>query len=230
MHRATGNIVIGNYIGTDVDGTVDLGNEEGGVVIELGSFHNVVKGNLISGNNWAGVHIGDWGSSYNTVIGNLIGIDASGMQALGNRWTGVAVGFGGANFNRIGGTSPGDGNVISGNPVGIELHGREAGNLILSNLVGTNISGTEAISNNQGISVIDDSSHNFIGGTTPAERNVISGNGSAGIEVTLGERNFITGNYIGTDASGTVALANRGSGISTGAKHSVIQGNLIAGN
>ena len=226
------NIVVGNYIGTDVSGTVGLENGAVGVIVWMGSSHNVIEGNLISGSNdWAGVVISDWGSSYNTVVGNLIGTDASGMQALGNRWTGVAVGCGGASFNRIGGTAPGDGNVISGNRVGIELHGREAGNLILGNLIGTDISGTEAISNTgNGIYVVADSSHDFVGGTTDAERNVISGNGAAGISVEGAERIFILGNYIGTDASGTVALANRCGIESNSAKYSMIQGNLIAGN
>lgn len=121
--------------------------------------------------------------------------------------------------------------MISGNPVGVELHGGEAGNLIHGNLIGTNVNGTQAIGNNVGIKVIDDSSYNFIGGTTAAERNLISGNGSAGIAADPAERIFILGNYIGVDAGGLVALANGGSGIvSSCANNSVIQGNLVAGN
>jgi len=229
MHRASGNVVVGNFIGTDVNGTVDLGNKNTGVLIELGSFHNVVKSNLISGSNWGGVVISDWASSYNTVVGNLIGTDASGTQALGNHWTGVAVGWGGANFNRIGGTSPGDGNIISGNRDGISLCG--TGNLIIGNFIGTNISGTEAISNHQGIFMSSESNHNFVGGTTPAERNVISAAERAGIWMEGAELNFIIGNYIGTDVGGTVALDNQGIGIdSKSGKYNVIQGNLIAGN
>jgi parallel beta-helix repeat protein len=230
LQDSSGNVIVGNYVGTDVNGTVDLGNGEHGVALELASFNNVVKDNLISGNDMGGVVISDWASSYNSVVGNLIGTDASGMEALGNGRSGVAVGFGGASFNRIGGTWPEDANVISGNLTGIELHGREAGNLILGNLIGTNISGTGAIRNDQGVVVVDDSSHSFIGGSTDAERNVISGNGSVGIDVTPGERIFIMGNYIGTDVGGTLALANGGSGVNTAGKHSVIQGNVIAGN
>lgn len=230
IRNAGHNVVVGNYIGTDVNGTIDLGNGEDGVILELGAWHNVVEDNLISGNGLGGVHISDRFSSYNTVVGNLIGTDASGTQALGNVSYGVAVGWGGANFNRIGGTWPGEGNLISGNDVGVELHGREAGNLILGNLIGTNTNGTEAISNNSGIFMIDDSSHNFIGGATPEEGNLISGNGLAGMDLMPGERNFIIGNYIGTDASGTSALPNGQAGIDTATKSSWFQGNVIAGN
>jgi parallel beta-helix repeat protein len=230
MYCASGNVVLDNYIGTDVNGTVDLGNGVYGVTMEQGSSHNVVKGNLVSGNELTGVMISDWGSSCNTVVGNLIGTDAIGTQPLGNGGSGVAVGFAAASSNRIGGTSPGEGNVISGNAKGVELHGRAAGNLILGNLIGVNISGTEAISNGQGVFVVDDSSHSFIGGTTPAERNIISGNRWDGINLMPAERIFVLGNYIGTDASGTTILGNGASGVGGAAKHSTIQGNLISGN
>jgi len=229
--HASRNAIVGNTIGTDVSGTVAMANGDDGVLIELSSGRNTIEGNLISGNDRGGVHISDQGSSYNVVVGNLIGTDANGTVTIGNASYGVAVGFGGANFNRIGGTSPEDRNVIGGGRAGIELHGREAGNLILGNLIGTNISGTQAISNTRGIFVVDDSSRNFIGGTTAAERNVISGNDSAGIDLMPAERVFILGNYIGTDASGTVTLANGECGIrSDGARYSVIQGNVVSGN
>jgi hypothetical protein len=224
--NATGNSVVGNYIGTDVSGTIDLGNEWTGVIIELGSPHNTVKNNLVSGSNWGGVIIADVGSEYNTVVGNLIGTDATGTQALGNRWCGVGTG---ESFNRIGGTSPGDRNIIAGNPQGIALAGEH--NLILGNFIGTSISGTESISNGQGIFIAGSSSHNFVGGTTSAERNIISGNDSEGVAVGGTGPNLILGNYIGTDVSGMAALGNQWSGIALGAtQYSVIQGNLIGGN
>ena len=210
-----GNVVVGNYIGTDVSGMLDLGNEGTGVNIVLGAFNNLIKNNLISGNDW-GVGIGDLGSSYNTVVGNLIGTDASGAQALGNQ-SGVIVY---ESFNRIGGTSPGDGNVISdGIGVGTDQ-------LIIGNFIEANISDPGAAGIGMG------GSHSFVGGTTPAERNVISAaTGRAGIWMDGAEFNFIIGNYIGTDVNGMVALGNQGVGIEgMSAKYNVIQGNLIAGN
>jgi titin len=79
-----------------------------------------------------------------------------------------------------------------------------------------------------------------IGGTTPAKRNVISGNGSAGVWIFGGDGsgNVVQGNYIGTDSSGTTALANDDDGvrISLDASDNLVggvvssAGNLISGN
>jgi titin len=230
--HASHNTIVGNTIGTDVSGNVALGNGDDGVLLELSSSCNIIRGNLISANERGGVHISDRESSYNVVVGNLIGTDVSGTLPLGNASYGVAVGWGGAQFNRVGGTSSGDGNLISGNGgAGVQLHGREAGNLILGNLIGTDSSGTQAIANARGIFVVDDSSRDFIGGTTTAEGNTISGNAAAGIDLMPAERLFILGNTIGSDASGTVAVPNGESGImSDGARACVIQGNLVSGN
>ncbi|UCC38767.1 MAG: right-handed parallel beta-helix repeat-containing protein, partial [Candidatus Aminicenantes bacterium] len=230
--RTNDNVVEGNYIGTDVNGKADLGNKGSGVSLELGSFHNFIKDNLISGSNWSAIYLSDCGSSYNTIIGNLIGPDSSGMEALGNLNVGVYIWIGGGNFNRIGRTSQEDRNIISGNPTGISLHGREAGNIITGNFIGTNISGASAISNAEGIWVAYNGSRNFIGGTTPAERNVISGNDTRGIRVEGTRHNFITGNYIGTDASGITPLWNGDSGIDifSSSKNIVITENLISGS
>jgi parallel beta-helix repeat protein len=226
---SNGNSIIGNYIGTDISGSYDLGNSGDGIAIEQGAFNNLVKGNLISGNGGAGVTIWDWSSSYNTVIGNIIGLDASGTKALGN---GCGVGVGGrAEFNRIGGMTAEERNVISGNNEGVALVG-PGPNVVLGNFIGTDVTGTRALGNaGAGVTVQDTCS--FVGGITEGERNVISGNGIGVKLFSLGiEYNWIAGNYIGTDASGTVALGNTDFGVTMndGATHNVFQGNLISGN
>jgi hypothetical protein len=73
----------------------------------------------------------------------------------------------------------------------------------------------------------------LVGGTTPAERNIISANGREGIELVHQSYSCILGNYIGTDVSGRLPLGNRwiGIGVAVGrsrAEHNVIQGNLVA--
>src|SRR5207245_5829475 len=109
-----GNLIQGNYIGTDKSGTyavpngtgivVGSNNTIGGVSTTLGAG----AGNLISGNTQFG--IGGFGNQ-NLVAGNLIGTTASGLAALGNQ-AGIQIR---GNNNTIGGTAPGARNVISGN-------------------------------------------------------------------------------------------------------------------
>src|SRR5438309_219009 len=90
---------------------------------------------------------------------------------------------------------------------GIFLHG--GGNLIATNYLGTDASGTAARANGGfGVLAID-SANNVIGGTTAADRNVISAN-SHGIYITgsLSVGNLIQGNFIGTDRTGHAAIGN----------------------
>lgn len=234
--ETSGNLVVGNYIGTDPSGTVGVGNHDAGVAIQLGALNNIVERNVISSNGKFGVVVSDKGSSYNAVIGNFIGTDASGVAALGNDWQGIHVAQG-ASFNRIGGTTARDRNIISSNHGGVTMCGDRGGtdNLIIGNFIGTDPSGTRAIGNEEGIGVIlcIGIQRSFIGGVTEGERNIISGNvlgvyfGGAGIE-----HSFVAGNYIGTDASGTIDLGNLWSGvwIPNYSQHNAVQSNLISGN
>jgi hypothetical protein len=109
--------VIGNYIGTDVDGLAALPNATGVQVtspdVTVGGFAPD-GGNLISGNDGAGIAIFDEGASGVLVFGNRIGLDAEGEPTLGNG-TGIAV-SGGASDALIGATLlPNLGNQIAGN-------------------------------------------------------------------------------------------------------------------
>ena len=112
-----------------------------------------------------------------------------------------------------------------------------AGNLVTGNFIGTNAAGMAASANSWGI-VIGNATNNTIGGTTPAERNVISGNTNDGINflTTAATGNLVQGNFIGTNAAGTLALGNGGYGIGIGSSNNTIggtaagAGNLISGN
>ncbi len=117
---------------------------------------------------------------------------------------------------------------------GIHLEGA-GGNHLTGNDLGTNAAGTRAKGNGMGI-FLDDSSDNTIGGLTAAAGNLIAGNLRQGVIIT-GSGNFVEGNRIGTDRSGTQALPN-GTGvlISAAGSKNIIggmpsgAGNLIAGN
>jgi hypothetical protein len=235
--NADGNVVEGNYIGTDASGSTALGNgvlgPNGGVLI-LGLGNTIGgtsrgAGNLISGNPANGVVIDQGG---NFVRGNFIGTDATGTRALPN-FVGVSVEN---SSNVIGGTDPGAGNLISGNTFGGVGFAPEAyDNLLEGNYIGTDVTGTQALGNGTGVG---DSAFvgNTIGGTSPGAGNLISGNRGDG--VSIGRSSRVQGNYIGTDATGTQALPNGGSGVQIGSIAANVTiggtadgaGNVISGN
>jgi parallel beta-helix repeat protein len=230
---ATGNVVQQNLIGTDLSGTVALGNRFPGIWIDRASA-NLIGGltaavrNVVSGNDQAGIYISGETGTNNVVQGNYIGTDAAGMQDLGNSLAGIMVD---SSHNQIGGDVPGAGNVISGSDqVGVWIRGRDPGGTVISgfrggdvtqgnvvqgNLIGLNAAGSATIPNTlQGVALTH-ARESLIGGLSASARNVISGNGQNGI-VILGagaDGNIVQGNFIGTDITGTIDLGNSGDGI-----------------
>ena len=212
--KTIGNSVLGNYIGTDVSGTVALGNGMHGLSLSYQASGNVIggsqpgAGNLIAGNANGGVAIGDTGTTLNTVKGNLIGTDVTGTQPLGNLFTGVVIAHG-ASENEVGGTEPGAGNVISNNGAsGVVLDGLGVtGNVVAGNFIGTDISGTYSLPNYvAGVWISDGASDNTIGGTTPGARNLISGNYGYGIAVLTEEPDFFLHKTIASLGITSVAI------------------------
>jgi len=205
----TGNRIIGNYIGTNADGTAAAANDWG-VFIGIESNGNFVGGdtpgerNLISGNA-TGIDIAL--SDANVVSGNYVGTDVTGSASIPNG-TGVVVRD--SNGNTIGGIAAGDGNVISGNAVGVDILDDSFGNVIEGNLIGTDAAGENAVLNSTGIRIRGGARDNTIGGSTTSARNVIAGNGHSGVLIhdPGTDGNIVSGNYIGTDASGEVELGN----------------------
>ncbi len=88
---ASNNVIEGNYIGTNNNGTAAVANGSDGIRVinaarnRIGSTTDADAGNVISGNNGSGVAISVAGSSGGLVLGNLIGTTASGISALGTR-------------------------------------------------------------------------------------------------------------------------------------------------
>jgi titin len=221
----------GNLIGTDVYGTIALGNWIG---LIIASHNNLIggsepaAGNLISGNTVDGLELG---TSNNMVEGNRIGTDLTGTHSLPNGGSGVLVQV---YDNIIGGTDPGAGNLISGNKGdGIQLNNSAFNIVIQGNLIGTDITGTLALGNATGVHIAY-GPNNLIGGTTAAARNVISGNLGAGVFIET-SGNLAQGNFIGTDISGTIAVPNQNGMIVTASANTIGgtspgAGNVIAGN
>jgi Right handed beta helix region/Calx-beta domain/IPTL-CTERM motif len=254
-----GGTVAGNYLGVDASGTGAAGNSFGiwvqdntGPAIIGGASPG--DGNVISG-NFHGIALmgrSDGAPSLGNVVqGNIIGLTASGATDLGNDSAGINIE--GGDDNLIGGTLAGQGNVISGNGEGIRIiinvvtNDPGAGNIVQGNLIGTNLSGTAAVPNTvHGIS-LGGARDTTIGGAVAGARNVISGNGFSGIGMgtTCGpfppcrllQNTVISGNFIGTDITGTSDLGNNLAGISfTGSTNTIIggpgagAGNVISGN
>ncbi len=106
----TGSIVIGNYIGTDITGTLARGNGQSGIISIFGNGGffgraNANEGNLISNNAEEGIHL--VGGSGNTVYNNLIGVAANGTTAMGNRSGGVFI-------QGVAGGTNGSNNIVGG--------------------------------------------------------------------------------------------------------------------
>ncbi|MGO9469386.1 MAG: beta strand repeat-containing protein, partial [Isosphaeraceae bacterium] len=238
---AAGVTVIGNLIGTDITGKLDLGNEDQGVLIDSATGV-VVEGNatgsqVISGNN-VGVEIEGLSATGNLVQGNLIGTDISGTLPLPNSQQGILIE--GAPGNTVGGTTAAARNVISANQWGIEVDGPTAtGNLIEGNYIGTDVTGTVPLGNEVDGILIEGAASNVVGGTTAAASNVISAN-PWGIQLDglTATGNLIEGNLTGTAANGTSPLGNEVDGVlfSSNASNNTVggtaagQGNMIAFN
>jgi hypothetical protein len=238
-----GNKIAGNYIGTDLTGSYAAPNAQKGVFLQ--TANNVVGGttaadrNVISGNNSIGVQMWTYSAKYNKVQGNYIGTDATGNKAVPNKGSGVAIN--GSPFNLVGGSVAGAGNVISGNTEdGVVINqGGGHDTVIRGNIIGLNARGDTRLGNGW-YGIETSQPRTIIGGTTAIERNVVSGNVWSGIVLWLasGSDNKVTGNYVGTDVTGTRDIGNwwRGIDVSNGSSNNVIGGysaaerNVISGN
>jgi titin len=179
---------------------------QGFSVLVITGGNSTVKGLMI---NTSAADVGlsagiELDSGNNTVQGNWIGTDVGGTGAEG---AAIGVLISGAN-NTVGGTTPGAGNVISGNrQYGIEVFG--PGNVLQGNLIGTSAAGTAALPNGiDGVAIVN-ASRNTVGGTAAGAGNLISGNGRFGVSlVGAASANVVQQNRIGTNREGTAALPN----------------------
>ena len=238
------NVVKGNFIGLNPAGDTRLANSVG-VRIDADAQGNTIGGsttgerNVISGNSGGGVQIDGVGTDNNMVKGNFIGTDVTGDNRIEGS-SGVLV-TSGADGTTIGGGLAGEGNVISGNSgAGIRIRGQSSdpivGTVVKGNYIGTNAAGDAAIPNNSGslpgaLEINGNVQNTTVGGSTPSERNVISGNDQDGVFIAgIGSGNTISGNYIGTDAGGTAPLGNGGNGVTIFNGQGSTIGGMVAGD
>ena len=246
------NSIRGCYIGTNENGESSFANQSHGVNLIAGAHDNRIGGtlpierNLISGNGEHGINLEQ--SHHNVVVGNFIGTDRQGMNALPNGigetkrlWNGIMVNIG-SYSNRIGGSTEAERNVISGNNrTGVRLYNTGSdNNLVIGNYLGVAVDGETAIPNGEcGVVMGDGALYNQIGGTQPGEENVISGNHSSGLQIRGNDtsHNKVVGNIIGADAGISKVVGNAHNGIyvyganGDGPKYNTIgPDNVIIGN
>ena len=196
-----GNVIEGNFIGTDATGTVAQAGLFGVRISE--SADNTIGGtspaarNIISGAT-RGVDISGFGGSQgNRVQGNFIGTDASGTTSLANG-RGVSLVSSGVSTT-IGGPTPAAGNIISGNVHGIHVESVVDPQLVIQhNLIGLGTGGVALGNNEFGIAMfeVDPFCPLNDGPCVLISENTIAFNGEDGIQTTTVEGMAILSNSI----------------------------------
>ncbi len=261
---AASNVIEGNFIGTDISGTLavnvpvngspgqtyTLGNLSDGVFLFLPA-NTAINNNLISDNRAAGIHATRQSGSITsaatlTISQNYIGTDVSGTSVTDANDSTVHIGNGsdGVFLDDIGSSMSATSvteNVISGNRAnGIDLLGSTFVSII-GNDIGTDKSGTlTGLGNSSNGIFLNLSDGNQIGSNSGA-RNIISGNLGSGILIsgtsldlskpTTLPNNTVENNYIGTDSTGTVPIANHIAGIIiSDSSNNLISENVVSAN
>lgn len=218
LNACNNNTIQANYLGVGANGTTAKPNTRG--LLLTNSSNNLIGGttaatrNVISGNGTNGIEIdGD----ANVIQGNFIGTNAAGTAARPNE-DGVLIANNTSTDNVVGGTAAGAGNLISGNrDDGIFTTG--ASTTVQGNLIGTDVTGTDAIPNFRGIQAMGPNM--LIGGLVAGARNLISANLITGVKIQ-GAGSKLQGNYVGTDVTGTLLVGGTFHGV-------VASGNALVG-
>lgn len=191
-----------------LNGALAGGSGTDGLQISAGGC--VVRALTINGFTGDGIELGVGGA--NQIEACYIGLDATGTTAVTNLQNGLLITNSAANI--IGGSVAGQRNYIAGNAQsGIQIGGVTAiSNNIVNNALGLNVAGS-AQPNQYGIRVR--APKNVIGGTNSSERNIISGNSTAGVylDTSSASNNIVQGNYVGLDLSGLNAVTTQPNGI-----------------
>ena len=204
-----------NFIGTDITGTLPLGNTLDGVIADNGALiggTNFAARNVIAGNELSNISVqpNHFGPGV-TVQGNYIGTDVTGTRAISPITNASGIMIFGSNNNSIGGLADGAQNVISGNAFGIRLRLAAQGNSIQGNLIGLNATGTGPLPNTIGGIEFVEAQNNVVGGPQSAAANRIAFNGLFGVRVShFSARNIIRGNSIFSNGGLGIDLGESG--------------------
>lgn len=201
----TGFMVPGNH--STVEGLTVVDFPSAGIVVS--GSNDTIKADVVSGNHDNGVKFccGEWVLD-DKLVGSFVGTDPTGTEVLGSQNQGVTLS--GA-LTTIGGPSPWQRNVISGNLITDIVGTNTYGNVIEGNYIGLDSSGERLLgSGGMGITLQVNSSDNLVKG------NVLGGGFDFDIIDPGSQFNVVVGNYFGLDATGTVELAPVILGVQTG--------------
>ena len=241
---AGGNLITGNYIGTDSTGVLDRGNALSGIFLD-NSAGNTIGGlsaterNLISGNDLDGAWVTSAGASNNQILGNYIGVNAAGAAPIGNSESAIDIDTG-ASGNVV------RGNALSGNAqYGVDISDAATTlNVIAGNTIGLDAGGTVSIANALGGVVINaGAANNTIGGTTAGTATSSPATPRSGCSSTAPPATWLRATTsaptvdrdAGAWATPTTACASPGGatgntiGGTAAAARNVISGNLLTG-
>lgn len=238
-------IILGNYVGLEYKGNTAIANTTNGIFINSSAASSSLKiglagidyRNYICNNDptasfgGAGIHILNHTSGSIQIYNNYLGLNVSSIA--GPNATGVKI-------MNSSGISMGDGtwqkkNIISGNAgIGIYMDGVLCnGNYFNKNFIGIKNDNSPAPNSSIGFHVVNGAVNNTI------INHVISNCGSGSVDGVhlngAGSGNAVSGNFIGTDSTGTIAMANyngiqvQNSGAGTIMFSNVVSGNVNAG-
>jgi parallel beta-helix repeat protein len=214
-----GNTIEGCYIGTDMSGQGAAANTNG-IWIAYGSSNNTIGTagyrNVISGNNY-GIELRSWDSNHivGTIIrNNWIGLSASGNSTVPNYY---GIDAAQADGTIVGGTGSNQGNVFSGNVLGMAM-GQTTGTMVQGNLFGTNANGSPGLGGNGGV-------HFGYGSNNTIAGNTFTSHNSTAISLQDVSDIVIQGNTI-TDNGSSIWITQT----STESRNITVSGNTIRGS
>ena len=232
------------YMGTPIiaiDGS-NAGRAANGLQINVGAVRSTIHAlDIVNFSSGVGIEINQ--AANNTIIGDYLGVDASGTVSKGNL-DGLEILN--SSGNTVGGTTTAARNVISGNGNtttmvgdGVLISGNSStGNVVEGNDIGTSLTGIAAVPNGaNGVEIASGASTNTVGGTAAGSANLICFNAVNGVLITTSGNlveddtitlngndgvkitgtgvtdNLVVANQIGTDATGTKPEGNLANGV-----------------
>lgn len=226
----------GNVVGLGPGG-VPLPNDDGILIVD--GAHATVggvepgAGNIVAASRVAGIELRATSTQFPLrVLGNRVGLDEGARPAGNDVGIFVADGAGGI---EIGGATPGAGNVVAANRVGIAIEDRAHDVRVLGNRIGMDPLGELRPNRQDGVSVLAGARLVAVGGGRTGEGNWIVG-GENGVTIAGEATSSVSllGNVIGLTPGGLLAgsvvgvRVSGGIGIAVGLR-GVGGGNVIVG-